>query len=80
MIINGKQLRDAIAFIVPDAEDEDQLETEAEFFVMADDSICPKTGETRPAGLYVGLAEYPEEGSIYLEAKHHVPESSNDPA
>ena len=66
MIITGKQLRDALAFIAPDAEDEDQLETEAEFFVMDNDLLCPETGETRPAGLYVGLAEYPEEGSIYL--------------
>lgn len=66
MVITGKQLRDAMAFIVPDAEDDDQLETEARFFVMADDFTCPETGEVRPAGLYVGLAEYPEEGSVYL--------------
>ena len=66
MIINGKQLRAAVEFIAPDG-DEDQLETEAEFFLMANDLICPETGETRPAGLYMSLAEYPEEGSIHLE-------------
>ena len=67
MILTGKQLRDALAFIAPDIEDEEQLETEAMFYKAEAPFNCPETGELRPAGIYVGLAEYLEEGSIHLE-------------
>ena len=67
MILTGKQLRDALAFIAPDVGDEDQLETEAIFHKVETAFTCPETGELRPAGIYVGLAEYPEEGSVQLD-------------
>jgi hypothetical protein len=76
--LNAHQLRNALDFVNPDgAKDTDQLET----------NLCIQwrkeavfEGENFPAGHYAWLEEYPEEGSILLDADkstitHPVPKA-----
>lgn len=57
VVISGRQLREALAFLAPDG-DAEQLDGELVLEYMAPDS--------HPAGLYAYHVECPEEGSILL--------------
>lgn len=59
--MSGTQLREALEFVNPDGpSDVDQAETEVT--ITEREAFTSSEGEAMPAGLYVHLAEYPEEG------------------
>lgn len=59
--LTAKQLREALEFANPDgAEDAEQAETEVTITRRA--AFKTTDGDDMPAGLYVHLTEYPEEG------------------
>lgn len=72
--LNGKQLRDLVEFVCPDGGDTDELETEVSIRYFYNKSIDDETQEVLQPGYYACLAEYPEEGSIYLDAEVKVSE------
>lgn len=89
LTLTGQQLRNAAEFVNPDGEkDPDQLETEATIQHFGsvkdgDDATQPDL----PAGLYIWLTEYPEEGCVRLATTTGLaaavdcsgPPVSNDP-
>ena len=58
--LTAKQLREALEFVNPDESDADQLETEVT--ITQREAFTSTDGDDMPAGLYVHLTEYPEEG------------------
>ncbi len=61
LTLNAKQLREALEFVNPDGpEDQDQVEAEVTITQRA--AFTSTDGEEMPAGLYVHLTDYPDEG------------------
>lgn len=61
LTMNAKQLREALEFANPDGPgDAEQAETEVTVTQRA--AFTSSDGDDMPAGLYVHLTEYPEEG------------------
>ena len=61
LTLSAKQLREALEFANPDgAADLDQVETEVTITQRA--AFTSTEGDAMPAGLYVHLTEYPDEG------------------
>ena len=61
LTLSARQLREALEFVNPDgAEDADQVEAEVTITQRA--AFTSTDGDSMPAGLYVHLTEYPEEG------------------
>ena len=61
LTLTAKQLREALEFANPDGPDDvDQAETEVTITRRA--AFTSTEGDDMPAGLYVHLTEYPEEG------------------
>lgn len=61
LTLSAKQLREALEFANPDGPgDADQVEAEVTITRRA--AFTSTDGDDMPAGLYVHLAEYPEEG------------------
>lgn len=66
IFMNAHQLRNALDFVNPDgANDTDQLESELTIQWRKEAVF---EGENYPAGLYANFTDYPEEGSILLDA------------
>jgi hypothetical protein len=57
--LSGKALKEILSYIAPD-DTEEQLESEVT--LVEKDAFISTDSEEMPAGLYVCLAEYPEEG------------------
>lgn len=57
--VSGNALKEMLSYIAPD-DTEDQLE--AEITLVEKDAFISTDSEEMPAGLYVCLTEYPEEG------------------
>ena len=61
LTLTAKQLREALMFVNPDgAEDANQVETEVT--ITRRMAFTSTDGDDMPAGLYVHLTEYPNEG------------------
>lgn len=65
--ITAKELREAVEFVNPDADDPDQQETEVVIWYRKE-TTTSTDGDILPIGWYCHLAEYPEEGCIPLSA------------
>lgn len=57
--LSGNALKEMLSLIAPDGS-EDQLE--AEIILVEKDAFISTDNESMPAGLYVCLADYPDEG------------------
>lgn len=67
LMINGRQLRDALEAAWPDRDDAEQGDTELTLFVRKQDDVSDE-GEAMPRGLWFYWTDYPEEGVCQLDA------------
>ncbi len=70
--LNGYQLREALAFIAPDA-DSDPEQLESEVVIQHLPARVSTEGEPMEAGYYAWLSDHPEEGCIPLSEKPSEP-------
>jgi hypothetical protein len=61
LTLTAKQLREALVFVNPDGVD-DANQAETEVTITRRMAFTSTDGDDMPAGLYVHLTEYPDEG------------------
>jgi hypothetical protein len=69
LTLSALQLREALDFVAPDfATDAEQRESEVQLFWADEGVVKNEDGEVEPAGYFVFLSDYPEEGCMPLGA------------
>jgi hypothetical protein len=75
MFISVKQLKEAIDFIDPDNDPDNEYQELG--FLYKNKEFTSIDGDLMPKGLYCYLADYPEEGIHYLDNEDNCPKCSN---